>query len=114
MRIALGRQAANNSFPPEFQLDATKSHLTPGDAIVVFHAHGEQLLGILITGDQHITWNVGPVSKVAPVVANFLQAIGNHDGTRAVDAEVLASDAWRKSSAELYATLFKDAAPRAQ
>jgi len=105
--LALDRVPAEQSFPPLQTVDQVRSHLKPGQAVLVFHDTAAGLLGFLMTSDASTNWNCGPSGRLNKLVANFLRDVGNYDANHDLDAEQLQSSAWLESGQQLFQALFQ-------
>jgi hypothetical protein len=75
----------------------------------VFHAAGGELYGFVVSQSGVHLWQFGDIRRLRSGVADFLRALGNYGANRAMSAEELISDRWRKMAAEAYPAVFGDA-----
>ncbi len=106
--MALRRLPSSMVFPPVRTTDELQQSLGDGEALVVFHFSGGQLLGFLVTSDQILGWRIEDPRQLATTAAGFLQDLGNYGPTRTFSFEELRKDEWRDSGAELFDQLFGD------
>jgi hypothetical protein len=109
MQLAARRLPSSLEFPPLRTATDLQQGFGEGEALVVFHSAAGDLHGFLVTPAGIHRWQIGDVRRLRAGVADFLRALGNYGPNRAMSAEELSSDRWRKVAAEAYPAVFSDA-----
>jgi hypothetical protein len=108
MQIALRRLPSSLEFPCWRKTADLQQALSEGQALVVFHAAGEQVQGFLITSGGTHTWSLGGVRPLRTKVGEYLRDIGNFGAGRTLPVDELARNVWHKSGNELYKAIFAE------
>jgi CHAT domain len=106
MQLAPRRLPSSLEFPPLRTTAELQASLDDGEALVEFHAVGENLHGFLVTRTGVHAWQVADVRRLRSAISDFLRALGNYGGGRTLSAEELTSDRWQAAAAEVYAAIF--------
>ncbi len=109
MQLAPRRLPSSMEYPPLRTTAELQKSLDEGEALVEFHAVGEDLHGFLVTRTGVHTWLVGDVRRLRSGIGEFLRALGNYGGNRALSAEELTNDRWQRAAATAYQAVFADA-----
>ncbi len=83
--------------------------LSDGEALVVFHAVGENFYGFLVTKSTVNIWQLPDARRLRTGLGNFLRALGNYGPNRDLSIAELKSNAWRDAAKETYKGIFTDA-----
>jgi hypothetical protein len=109
MQLAPRRLPSAIEFPPLRTPSELRESLADGEAILLFHAVGENVYGFLITrGDAHL-WEVGNTRRLRSGIGEFLRALGNYGPNRSLSFPELSGDAWKKIAAGAYSAIFDGA-----
>jgi hypothetical protein len=109
MQLAPRRLPSSIEFPPLRTTAELQKSLDEGEALVEFHAVGEDLHGFLVTRTGVHAWLVGDVRRLRSGIGDFLRGLGNYSGNRTIPAKELANDRWQKAAANAYQAIFADA-----
>jgi hypothetical protein len=109
MQFAPRRLPSSLEFPPLRSAAELQQSLEAGEALVSFHAVGDDLHGFLVTRTGVHAWQVGEARRLRTGIAEFLQALGNYGGSRALSAAELSSNRWHRAAATVYDAIFADA-----
>jgi tetratricopeptide (TPR) repeat protein len=108
LAMALRRLPSSMVFPPLRTTEQLQQSLSEGEALAVFHAAGDRLLGFLVSStDTHI-WEVSDQRRLQTAVGTFLRDLGNYGPTRSLSFEDLQDKTWRESGEKLFGQLFGD------
>src|SRR6185503_7286350 len=77
-----------------------------GEALVVFHAVGENVYGFLLTKSAVNMWQLPDARRLRTGLGNFLRALGNYGQNRELSVAELTSGAWRDAAKETYKGIF--------
>jgi hypothetical protein len=109
MQLAPRRLPSSLEFPPLRTTAELQQSLADGEALVEFHAVGDELHGFLVTRTGVHSWQVEDLRRLRSGISEFLRAQGNYSATRTFTAEELSSDRWQKTAAAAYKAIFDGA-----
>ena len=105
--LAVRRLPSSLEFPPMRTVPDLQKMLD-GEAMVVFHAVGENVYGFGVSNSAVNIWQLPDARRLRNGIGNFLRALGNYGANRDLAAAELKSDAWREAAKETYNGIFKD------
>jgi hypothetical protein len=108
MQLAVRRLPSRIEFPPVRTAAELQQALGEGEALVMFHAVGGDMYGLLVTQDGTHLWRLPDERRLRTTVGELLRALGNYSANRTLPPEELADDRWRKVAAETYSAIFAD------
>jgi hypothetical protein len=109
MQLAPRRLPSSIEFPPLRTTAELQKSLDEGEALVEFHAVGEDLHGFLVTRTGVHAWVVGDVRRLRSGIGEFLRALGNYGGNRTLSADDLTNDRWQSAAGTAYEAIFAHA-----
>ena len=82
--------------------------LGDGEALVVFHAVGENVYGFGVSKSSVGIWQLPDARRLRNGLGNYLHALGNYGANRDLSVAELKSAAWRDAAKETFNGIFKD------
>ncbi len=105
-QLAVRRLPSSLEFPPMRSVPELQKSLGDGEALVVFHAVGENVYGFLVTKAAVSLWQLPDARRLRTGLGNFLRALGNYGQNRELSVAELKSGARRDAAKETYKGLF--------
>ncbi len=106
--LSLQRLPLNRCSPPPAQLERLQSRLGDGDLVLGMTLAGQQVIGMALTREQKLLWQVADAEQVVRKLQGVLEEIGAARESRTatvLDASSPAA-AWHASAQQLTSTLF--------
>lgn len=107
-QLAVRRLPSSLEFPPMRSVPELQKTLSAGEALVVFHAVGENVYGFGVSKSSVNIWQTPDARRLRNGLGNFLRALGNFGANRDLSLAELKSGAWRDAAKETYNGIFKD------
>jgi tetratricopeptide (TPR) repeat protein len=107
-QLAVRRLPSSLEFPPMRTAPELQKTLAAGEALVVFHAVGENVYGFGVSKTAVNIWQTPHATQLRNGLGNFLRALGNYGANRDLSVAELKSGAWRDAAKLTYAGIFKD------
>ena len=106
--LSLQRQPLDRCAPPPAQLERLQSRLADGDLVLGLTLTGQQVVGMALTREQKLLWQVADAERVESQLQTLLTEIGTtHEpqATTVAEADFPAA-AWHDTAQQLTSTLF--------
>lgn len=106
--LSLQRQPLDRFAPPPAQLERLQSRLADGDLVLGLALAGQQVVGMALTRQQKVLWQVADVVQVDSKLQALLAEIGATRESRTIAASDASypTAAWRDSAQQLTSMLF--------
>ncbi|MBX7168922.1 MAG: CHAT domain-containing protein [Pirellulales bacterium] len=105
--MSLSREASKITFPARHTAEEIESKLPEKTVLLDFYFSGKSYYVFAYTDGKYANWQIAQAAGVHKQLVKVLHDLGQVDANRPLDREALASDAWKKSAAELLKMLTK-------
>ncbi len=103
--VAVARQGAPLSFPPQRTVAEVQRWLADDQAVLVYFATAPQVFGFLVTHDDVAVWEAGPPADVLVRTRKLLAALGQTGDGHRLKLPQFQSFAWRQAADDLFGLL---------
>jgi tetratricopeptide (TPR) repeat protein len=103
--VAVARQGARRSVPPQRPTAELRAALQPRQAVLAYFVTAPQVYGFLITAEKTHMWEAGRPDQVAERARALLAALGQTGDGHRLRLAQYNNTAWRQAARELFAGL---------